>query len=127
MQEIDGYTNKLSYEIIGATIEVHKELGPGLLEAIYQEALCVELADRNIPYEKEKSIAVYYKKQLVGDYRIDILVDNRIVIELKSVEKILPVHMAQTMTYLKITGCRLGLLINFNTKMMKQGITRIAL
>jgi GxxExxY protein len=124
---LDIYTNRLSYEVIGAAIEAHKALGAGLLEAIYQNAMCVELADRKIPFEKEKPISVYYKNQLVGDYRIDILVDKRIVVELKSVEKISPVHQSQIMTYLKISGCRLGLLMNFNVKMMKQGITRVAL
>lgn len=114
---LDDYTNKLSYEVIGT----------GLLESIYQNALCIELAERQILFEKEKPIVVQYKNQLVGDFRVDILVDKRIVLELKSVEKVLPVHMSQIMTYLKITGCRLGLLMNFNVKMMKQGITRIVL
>lgn len=123
---LDDYTNKLSFEVIGAAIEVHKVLGPGLLEAIYQNALCVELAEHGILFEKEKPINITYKGQSVGDYRIDVLVDKRVIIELKSVERILPVHQSQIMTYLKITGCRLGLLMNFNVKMMKQGITRIA-
>lgn len=127
MQEIDPYTNRLSYEIVGAAIEVHRALGPGLLEAIYQNAMCVELTERNILFEKEKPISVYYKDQLVGDYRVDILVDKHIVVELKSVEKILSVHRSQIMTYLKITKCRLGLLMNFNVQMMKQGISRIAM
>lgn len=127
MQGIDPYTNRLSYEIVGAAIEVHRALGPGLLEAIYQNAMCVELTERNILFEKEKPISVYYKDQLVGDYRVDILVDKRIVVELKSVEKILSVHRSQIMTYLKITNCRLGLLMNFNVQMMKQGISRIAM
>ena len=126
-RDLDDYTNKLSYEIIGAAIEVHNDLGPGLLEVIYHNALCVELAERSIPFEREKPITVKYKGQSVGDFRVDVLVAQRIVIELKSVERILPVHQSQIMTYLRITGCRLGLLMNFNVKMMKQGITRIVL
>ena len=127
MQELDSYTNKLSFDIIGSAIEVHKILGAGLLESVYEDALCIEFEDRKIPYERQKEIGLEYKGRVVGKGFVDILVDNRIVVELKSVEKFTPVYTAQVLTYLRMTNTRLGLLINFNTHMLKDSIKRIAL
>jgi len=114
--------------IIKAAIEVHRNLGSGLLESSYEECLCYELAEMGIPFEQQKILPVTYKEKLLESvYRIDILVDNRVVLELKSVEKVLPVHEAQLLTYLKLTGIKTGLLLNFNVPLMKDGIKRFVL
>ena len=118
--------NKLSSKIIGAAVEVHKALGPGLLESAYEECLCHELALRNLVFERQKPLPLAYKgKELNCGYRLDIVVENRIILELKSCEKIEGIHKAQLLTYLKISGVKLGLLFNFNTPAMKDGIVRI--
>ena len=118
--------NKLSSTIIGAAVEVHKALGPGLLESAYEECLCHELDLRNIVFERQKSLPLAYKGKLLDcGYRLDIVVENRITLELKSCEKIEEIHKAQLLTYLKISGLKLGLLFNFNNPVMKDGIVRI--
>jgi GxxExxY protein len=118
--------NKLSSKVIGAAIEVHKHLGPGLLESAYEECLCHELDLRSTVYERQKALPVIYKgKDLDCGYRLDIIVDNQLIVELKSVEKIEPIHKAQLLTYLKLSDIRLGLILNFNVTMMKDGIVRI--
>jgi len=116
--------NKLSEKIIGCCIEVHKRLGPGLLESIYEKALCIELAYHNIPFENQKILSVKYRNKPVGEFRIDILVENTIVLELKSVERHDPVFEAQILSYMKLGEFPLGLLINFNSKLLKNGIKR---
>ncbi|GAB5490999.1 MAG: GxxExxY protein [Phototrophicaceae bacterium] len=127
MQELNQATNDLSYKIIGAAIEVHRTLSPDLLENVYEDALCIEFEDRRIPFERQKIVDITYKNRLIGNMRLDILVNNLIVVELKSVERLMGIHQAQVMTYLKITEKRLGLLINFNTRVLKSGIKRIIL
>ncbi|MDA0690655.1 MAG: GxxExxY protein [Nitrospinae bacterium] len=120
--------NEWSNKIIGACIEVHKSLGPGLLENVYQNCLAREFSLQNIPFQKEVSKPVEYKGVLMDcDLRLDFLIDNKVVVELKAVEKILPVHKAQVLTYLKLTGCKLGLLVNFNVSALKDGVERIVL
>ena len=119
---------ELSGKILGAAIEVHRELGPGLLESTYEECLGYELNHCGIPFQRQWELPVKYKgQQLNCGYRIDILVDHKIVLELKSVEALLPIHDAQLMTYLKLSGCKLGLLMNFNVVAMKNGIKRFVL
>jgi GxxExxY protein len=117
--------NRLSHEIIGAAIEVHRSLGPGYLESVYEEALCVELELRRIPFVRQLDIAVAYKGHAVGAGRIDILVDHAVIVELKAVEALAPIHQAQILSYLKSTGYQLGLLINFNVTILRDGVTRI--
>lgn len=118
--------NKLSNKIIGAAIEVRKTLGPGLLESAYEQCLCHELTIRDISFERQKELPVVYKHvRLDCGYRLDILVEKNIILELKSCEKIEPIHKAQLLTYLKLSGKTLGLLMNFNTSVMKDGIIRI--
>jgi len=120
--------NRLSREIIGACIEVHKIPGPGLLESAYEECLCRELYLREINFERQKSLSIKYKGiNLDCGYRLDMVVDNCVILELKSVEKVLPIHEAQLISYLKLSGIKLGLLINFNVIKMKDGIKRIVL
>lgn len=119
---------ELSGRVLGAAIEVHRQLGPGLLESSYEECLCAELSALQIPYERQLEMPLNYKNvRLDCGYKIDILVDKKIVLELKSVEALLPIHEAQMMTYLKLSGCKLGLLINFNVVLLKDGIKRVVL
>ena len=118
--------NKLSNRIIGAAIEVHKTLGPGLLESTYEQCLCHELHLRSLSFERQKELPVVYKElKLDCGYRLDIVVENEIILELKSCEKIEPIHKAQLLTYLKLSGISLGLILNFNTVIMREGIMRI--
>ena len=116
----------ISYEIIGCAYEVHRILGPGLLESVYQKALVQELKLKGFKLHSEVDIEINYKGVNVGsDLRLDIIVNDTIIIELKSVENILPVHKKQLLTYLRLTNLQVGLLINFNTNLLKDGITRI--
>jgi GxxExxY protein len=118
--------NELSSKIIGAAIELHKALGPGLLESVYEECLGHELGLRGLSFESQRRLPVLYKgKSLDCGYRLDIVVENAIILELKSCEKIEPIHKAQLLTYLKLSGLKLGLLLNFNVSLMRDGIVRI--
>jgi len=120
--------DKLSNKIIGLALEVHRNLGPGLLESVYQQCLAYELRTHDIDFVIEHPIPVKYKEiNFDCAFRADFIVEKNIIIELKSVDKILPIHQAQLLTYLRITGIRLGLIINFNTKLLKNGIKRIVL
>lgn len=120
--------NELSNKVIGACIEVHKSLGPGLLENVYQECLAQEFSIQQIPFQKELSKPVEYKGVLMDcSLRLDFLVDQKVVVELKAVDRVSPVHKAQVLTYLKLTGYKLGLLINFNVPALKDGIERVVL
>ncbi|MBK7102843.1 MAG: GxxExxY protein [Flavobacteriales bacterium] len=119
--------NELATEVIGAAIEVHREMGPGLLESIYEECLLHEIRERGIHAEQQVAIPVLYKgKRIKNDLRLDLWIERQVIIEVKAVEALNPVHWAQLMTYLKLTNNRLGLLINFNVKLLKQGVKRIA-
>jgi GxxExxY protein len=119
--------NKLSGEIIRAAIDVHKALGPGLLESVYEECLCREFDLRSIRYERQKEIPLEYKGlKLSCSYRIDILVADLVILEIKACEALLGIHEAQLLTYLKLMGLKIGLLINFNVPILKNGIKRIA-
>jgi GxxExxY protein len=118
--------NKLSSRIIGAAIEVHKALGPGLLESAYEECICHQLGIGGLSLERQKPLAVRYKGiNLDCGYRLDVVVEDAIILELKSCEKIEPIHKAQLLTYLKLSGFKLGLLLNFNVTLMREGIVRI--
>lgn len=115
----------LTEKIVGAAIEVHRQLGPGLLESTYQACLTRELSLRGLPFEQEVGLPVEYKGIRVDcGYRLDLLVDGKVVIELKAIDEIHPVHEAQPHTYLKLSGRRVGLLINFNVPVLKDGIRR---
>ncbi len=122
------HDEELTNEIIAAAIEVHRQLGPGLLESAYEVCLAHELSLRNIPVEKQKPLAVSYKGiKLDCVYRMDLVVDNRVVIELKCVEKVLPVHEAQLLTYLKLANIRVGLILNFHAMRIMDGFRRMIL
>lgn len=125
MNELSEEINNLSYQIIGCAIEVHKILGPGLLESAYQNCLIFELKKAGLKVEKEISLPITYKNiELDHGYRIDLLINNQIVIELKTVEELTDVHKAQVLTYLKLGDFPLGLLINFHSKILKNNIKR---
>jgi len=116
---------QLTHAIIGAAIEVHRELGPGLLEAVYEECLCHELKTRGMPFERQKAIPVVYRgAKLDCGYRADIVVCGRVIIEIKAISAIAPVHDAVMLTYLRLSGCKIGLLINFYSPVLKDGIKR---
>jgi GxxExxY protein len=118
--------NKTTESIIGAAIEVHRHLGPGLLESAYEECLCEELSIRKIPFKRQIALPVSYKsKRLDIGYRVDLLVKDEVVVELKTVESILPIHEAQTLTYMRLGGWQVGLILNFNVTILKNGIKRL--
>ncbi len=118
--------NKTTESIIGAAIEVHRHLGPGLLESAYEECLCEELSLRKIPFKRQIALPVVYKsKKLDVGYRIDLLVNDEVVVELKTVETILPIHEAQALTYMRLSGKQVGLILNFNVTVLKNGIKRL--
>ena len=120
--------DELSGEIVGAAIEVHRQLGPGLLETAYEECLAHELALRGIPFERQKPIPLRYKDvRLDCGFRADFVVGGLVIVELKAVDELAPIHEAQVITYLKLTGCKLGLLLNFNVRLMREGIKRLVL
>ncbi|MCY4062555.1 MAG: GxxExxY protein [Chloroflexi bacterium] len=116
----------LTHEIIGAAMEVHSEMGAGLIEQIYENALCVELTKRGIRYQKQVRVPVQYKGEAVGDLYADLVVEGRVIVELKSVRELAPIHQAQLITYLKLSRIKTGLLINFNVVSLKKGVRRFS-
>ncbi len=127
MKDVNPKINAITEQVIGAAIEVHKALGPGYLESTYQKALSVELRLRQIKHACESPISLTYKNHAVGEGRLDLLVADRVVVELKAVDRLAPIHHAQVISYLKATGHPIGLLINFNTEVLKDGLKRIIL
>ena len=123
MKDLKGLTEK----IIGCAIEVHRELGPGLLEAAYESALCIEFGLEGLRVERQLTVPALYKGHLIGEYRPDLIVDEEVVIEIKSVERFEPVFEAQVLTYLRITSKKVGLLLNFNSRLLVDGIRRFIL
>ena len=120
--------NEITEAVVGVAIEVHRVLGPGLLESAYEECLCRELVLRKVPYERQRQLPVDYKGTKVDcGYRLDLLVSEHVVVEIKAVESLLPIHQAQLLTCLKLGGWKVGLLMNFNVPVLKQGIKRVVL
>jgi GxxExxY protein len=119
--------NALTERIIGCAIEVHRQLGPGLLESIYESALCVELGLAGLQFQRQVPVSISYKSQVIGDLRLDLVIENLVVAEIKSVERMEPLFEAQVLTYLKVSGKKVGLLINFNSRLLKTGIQRLIL
>ena len=119
---------ELTEQIIGAAIAVHRELGPGLLESAYEACLSFELMQRGLTVERQKSMPVIYKSvEIDCGYRLDLLIERKVVVELKTVEQLLPVHDAQLLTYLRLSGCKVGLLLNFHASSLKDGLRRLVL
>lgn len=123
--EPDASTDALAHAVIGAALEVHRHLGPGFLEEVYEEALCLELRLRQIPFERQKLVRVDYKGDYKGEGRLDLLVADRLVVELKAVKDFAPIHKAKVISYLKASGCHLALLINFHVPLLRDGIQRV--
>jgi len=119
--------NRLTEQIIGAAIEVHRTLGPGFLESVYEQALATELKLLGIPFERQFRFNTVYKGEVVGEGRVDMLVANAVIVEMKAVKSLLPIHQAQVISYLKAMNKQLGLLLNFNVHVMKSGIRRVVL
>ena len=118
----------LTDAVIGLAIEVHRGLGPGLLESAYEECLCYELEQKGIAFRRQVSLPVIYKSVTLDcGYRLDVVIDDRLVLELKTVERLLPVHEAQLLTYLKLSGIKTGLLLNFNVPVLRNGLKRLVL
>ena len=117
--------NELTHAIIGAAIEVHRQLGPGLLEGVYEKAMCIEFELRGIPFRRQSGVGITYKGRPVGKGKLDLLVGDRLIVELKAVERLAPIHSAQMISYLRMTNRMLGLLINFNVPVLKEGIKRV--
>ena len=127
MREPGKQLDDLARVVVDAAMEVHRELGPGYVEGVYEEAIAVELRLRNVEFERQKTVSVSYKGCPVGEGRVDLLVGGLLIVELKAVEKLLPVHKAQVISYLKARGAALALLINFNERLLKDGIQRVVL
>jgi GxxExxY protein len=129
MPQSHGVTeiNAVTQKIIGHAIEVHRALGPGLLETIYEAAMCIEFDDAGVKYERQTRLPAYYKGRLLGEYRVDLVVDDLVLVEIKSIERLNPVYEAQLRTYLRLTGKRIRLLINFNSRLFKDGVKRLIL
>jgi GxxExxY protein len=123
--QLEAELSRISHEIIGAAMEVHRVLGPGFLESAYEEALGVELHMRGVPFARQVPAPVLYKGQVVGEGRLDMVVRNTVIVELKAVEALAPIHGVQLLSYLKATEYKLGLLINFNVPVLREGIKRI--
>ena len=117
----------LAHKIIGAAIEVHRSLGPGLLEELYEDAFCIELLEQGLDFQRQQRVNVTYKGRAIGDMYADIVVENAVFVELKSVKRLDEIHAAQLMTYLRLMKLEKGLLINFNVRVLKEGIRRIVL
>ena len=117
----------LTHAIIGHAIEVHRQLGPGLLEATYEEALCIELRSGGLAYRRQVGVPVLYKGHLIGEHRPDLVVEDKVVVEVKSVERLNAVHQAQTLAYMRVLQLRVGLLLNFNSDVLRTNVRRLAL
>ena len=127
VQEPSAEVDRLAHLVIGAAIEVHRQLGPGLLEGIYEEALGIELGLRGIPFTRQSGVGITYKGRPVGKGKLDLLVGGQLIVELKAVERLAPIHSAQMISYLRMTNRSLGLLINFNVPALREGIKRVVL
>ena len=124
-EAVPSNTELVATEVIGAAIEVHRTLGPGFLEKIYQEALCLELDARGLRFERERAIAVHYRGKAIPGQRIDLIVSGCVLVELKATTRIDMAHEAKVISYLRTTGLQLGLLLNFNSRTMREGLKRI--
>ena len=123
-----GYLHELTETVIGFAIDVHRHLGPSLLESVYEECLCHDLSERHIVFQRQVPLPIVYKDvKLDCGYRMDLVIDRQLVVELKSVDRLNPIHQAQLLTYLRLSGLRLGLLMNFNTVLLKDGLRRLML
>lgn len=124
---VSNALNELSHRVIGAAIEVHRHLGPGLLEIVYEDAMCIELSMRGLGFARQVSVPLEYKGHSIAQTRLDLLVEEKLIVELKAVESIAPIHRAQVLTYLRAGGFELGLIINFHVPLLREGVARVLL
>jgi GxxExxY protein len=117
----------LTERIIGCAIAVHRTLGPGLLESTYEDALCIELSDESLRFSRQLSVPIKYRGRLIGEYRPDLVIEEAIVVEIKSVERLIGIHQAQLLAYMRILGLPVGLLLNFNGETLRSGVRRLAI
>jgi GxxExxY protein len=122
-----GHDIALTEETVGCGLEVHRHLGPGLLESVYETALCIELGAAGLPFKRQIGVPLHYKGTLISEHRPDLVVADRVIVEVKSIERLDRIHMAQMLTYLRVAGLRTGLILNFNSAMLKHGIRRVVL
>jgi len=127
MDPYPAHATDTTEKIIGCAIEVHRHLGPGLLESIYESALCIELKAARLSFARQIGVPVFYKGELIAEHRPDLIVDDQVIVEIKSVERFNPVFLAQMLTYLRITQLRVGLILNFNRPVMIEGVRRVSL
>jgi GxxExxY protein len=123
---LDGNT-EITEKILSCAIDVHRQLGPGLLESVYESALSIELRYRGIPFKRQVGFPLYYRDELISEHRPDLIVEDTVIVEVKTVERFAPIHTARMLTYLRVTSLQLGLLLNFNSETMKAGIRRVVL
>ena len=123
----DGLHATLTERIIRCAVEVHKHLGPGLLESVYETALCLELTAAELPYKRQVGVPLYYKGNLISEHRPDLVVNDKVIVEVKAIERFDAIHTAQMLTYLRVSGLRVGLVVNFNTAMLVRGVRRVVL
>jgi GxxExxY protein len=123
----DGLHAALTRRIIACAIEVHKHLGPGLLESIYESALCIELTTASIPFKRQVGVPLHYKGQLLSEHRPDLVVADSVIVEVKAIDRFDKIHTAQMLTYLRVVGLRVGLILNFNSAILVQGVRRVVL
>ena len=123
---MDGET-ELAGRIMGCALEVHRQLGPGLLESTYESALCIEMKAKGLRYARQVSIPLHYRGELIAEHRLDLIVEGTIVVEIKSVERLVPLHWAQVLTYLRVASLKVGLLVNFNSPTLRAGTRRVVL
>ena len=122
-----GSDTDVTDRILGCAVEVHRHLGPGLLESVYETALCVELTGAGLSFSRQVGVPLHYKGQIISEHRPDLVVDQRVIVEIKSVERFDPIHTAQMLTYLRVTRLRTGLILNFNSALLKHGVRRVLL
>jgi GxxExxY protein len=127
MDMYDGFAADLTQQIIACAIELHRHLGPGLLESVYESAVCVELTDAGLTFRRQVAVPINYKGRRIAEHRPDLIVNDLVVVEIKSVEQFNPVFIAQMLTYLRITNLRVGLILNFNRAVLRDGIKRVML
>ena len=127
MNKYDGVAVEITDRIIHCAIEVHRHLGPGLLESVYESAICIELESGGLTFARQVGVPLFYKGELIAEHRPDLIVGDQVVVEIKSIERFNPVFVAQMLTYLRVTGLRVGLILNFNREVMRDGIRRVSL
>ena len=122
---VEADTNTITERIIGCALEVHSDLGPGLLESLYETAMTIEMKRAGLSFMRQVGIPLYYKGELISEHRVDLVVEDVVIVEIKSVERLAPIHIAQMLTYLKVADLRTGLIVNFNSTLLRTGLRRV--